>query len=49
MAEVYMAKFQPTIAEICQIPEIAQRSAEVILVETDIDMNRFRSAAQLCS
>ena len=37
MAEAYMAEFQPAIAEVCQMPGIARRSAEVILAETGID------------
>ena len=49
MAETYMAQFQPAIAEVCQMPGIARRSAEVILAETGIDMSRFPSAAHLCS
>lgn len=49
MAEAYMAEFQSAIAEVCQMPGIAQRSAEVILAETGIDMSRFPSAAHLCS
>lgn len=49
MAEAYMAEFQPAIAEVCQMPGIARRSAEVILAETGIDMSRFPSAAHLCS
>lgn len=49
MAETYMTQFQPAIAEVCQMPGIAQRSAEVILAETGIDMSRFPSAAHLCS
>lgn len=49
MAGRYMAEFQPAIAEICQMPGIARRSAEVILAETGIDMSRFPSAAHLCS
>lgn len=49
MAEAYMAEFQSAIAEVCQMPGIARRSAEVILAETGIDMSRFPSAAHLCS
>lgn len=49
MAKAYMAEFQSAIAELCQMPGIAQRSAEVILAEAGIDMSRFPSAAHPCS
>lgn len=49
MAETYMAQSQPEIMELCQMPGIAQRSAEVILAEIGTDMRRFPSEAHLCS
>ena len=49
MAKTYMNEIQPAIAQLCQIPGVAQRGAEVILAETGVDMSRFPSAAHLCS
>lgn len=49
MVKTYMSEIQSAIAELCQIPGIAQRGAEVILAETGVDMSRFPSAAHLCS
>lgn len=49
MAETYMEQSQPGILELCRMPEIAQRSAEVILAEIGTDMRRFSSEAHLCS
>ena len=49
MAETYMSELQPDIAELCRMPGIGQRSAEVILAETGADMSRFPSEAHLSS
>ena len=49
MAEAYMTQSQSDIAELCQMPGIGQRSAEVILAEIGTDMSRFPSSAHLCS
>ena len=49
MAETYMSELQPDIAELCRMPGIGQRSAEVILAEIGADMSRFPSEAHLSS
>lgn len=49
MAEAYMTQAQPDIVELCRMPGIGQRSAEVILAEIGTDMSRFPSSAHLCS
>ena len=49
MAEAYMTQAQPDIVELCRMPGIGQRSAEVILAEIGTDMRRFSSEAHLCS
>lgn len=49
MAKTYMAELLPDIAELCRMPGIGQRSAEVILAEIGVDMNRFPSEAHLSS
>jgi len=45
----YMEQYEAAIAAIDALPGIARRSAEVIISEIGIDMNRFPSAAHLCS
>jgi len=45
----YEAEFEDVIAQLEKIPGVGRRSAEVILAEIGIDMNRFPSAAHLCS
>ena len=49
MAETYMSELQPDIVELCRMPGIGQRSAEVILAEIGADMSRFPSEAHLSS
>lgn len=49
MAETYMSELQPDIAELCRMPGIGQRSAEVILAEIGADMSRFPSEVHLSS
>jgi len=45
----YMEQYETAIAAIDDLPGIAQRSAEVIIAEIGTDMERFPSAAHLCS
>jgi len=45
----YMNQYEQAIAAIDALPGIARRSAETILAEIGVDMNRFPSAAHLCS
>lgn len=49
MVKEYIAEYETAIAAIDEIPGIARRSAEVILAEIGTDMDRFPSAAHLCS
>ena len=45
----YMGQYEAAISAIDELPGIARRSAEVIIAEIGTDMNRFPSAAHLCS
>jgi transposase len=45
----YMGEYETAIESLDGVPGIARRSAEVIVAEIGIDMNRFPSAAHLCS
>lgn len=45
----YMQQYEQAIASIDDLPGIGRRSAEIIIAEIGIDMNRFPSAAHLCS
>ena len=49
LIKVYMGEYESAIAAIDELPGIARRSAEVILAEIGNDMNRFPTAAHLCS
>jgi len=49
MVEQYMAEYAQALDAIDEIPGIARRSAQVILAEIGLDMDRFPSAAHLCS
>ena len=49
MVEQYMAEYAQALDAIDEIPGIARRSAQVILAEIGRDMDRFPSAAHLCS
>lgn len=49
MVEQYMAEYAQALDAIDEIPGIALRSAQVILAEIGLDMERFPSAAHLCS
>lgn len=49
MIRDYMEHYETAIAAIDELPGIARRSAEVIIAEIGMDMNRFPSAAHLCS
>lgn len=49
MVEHYMAEYAQALDAIDEIPGIARRSAQVILAEIGLDMERFPSAAHLCS
>jgi transposase len=44
-----MAEYEAAIAAVDEVAGIGRRSAEVIVSEIGIDMNRFPSAAHLCS
>jgi len=45
----YMTQYEEAIAAIDEMPGIARRSAEIIIAEIGKDMNRFPTAAHLCS
>jgi transposase len=45
----YMSQYEKAIQAIDDIPGIARRSAEVIIAEIGLEMERFPSAAHLCS
>ena len=45
----HTAQYEKEIEALDDIPGIARRGAEVILAEIGVDMNRFPSAAHLCS
>ena len=45
----YVEQYEAAIAAIDELPGIARRSAEVIIAEIGTEMNRFPSAAHLCS
>ena len=49
MTETYMVQSRPDREELCQMPGIGPRSAEVILAEIGTDMSRFPSEAHLSS
>ena len=49
MVEQYMANYAQALDAIDEIPGIARRSTQVILPEIGLDMDRFPSAAHLCS
>lgn len=49
LVQDYMEEYEAAITALSEIPGIARRSAEVILAEIGLDMNRFPSAAHLCS
>lgn len=49
MVEQYMAEYAQALEALDAIPGIAKRSAQVILAEIGLDMDRFPSAAHLCS
>lgn len=49
LVQDYMAEYEAAITALCDIPGIAQRSAEIILAEIGLDMSRFPSDAHLCS
>ena len=49
MVEQYMAEYTQALDAIDEIPSIARRNAQVILAEIRLDMDRFPSAAHLCS
>ena len=48
MVEQYMAEYTQALGAIDEIPDIAWCSAQVILAEIGLDMDRFPSAAHLC-
>lgn len=49
MVEQYMTEYTQALDAIDEIPGIARRSAQVILAEIGLNMDRFPSAAHLCS
>ena len=49
MVEQHMAEYAQALDAIDEIPGIARRSAQVILAEIGLGMERFPSAAHLCS
>ena len=49
ITETYMVQSRPDREELCQMPGIGPRSAEVILAEIGTDMSRFPSEAHLSS
>lgn len=49
MVEQYMTEYAQALDALDEIPGIARRSAQVILAEIGLNMDRFPSAAHLCS
>jgi len=49
LIQEYMTQYEKAIQAIDAIPGIARRSAEVIIAEIGVEMERFPSAAHLCS
>jgi len=49
LIQEYMSEYESAIERISQMPGIGRRSAEIILAEIGKDMNRFPTAAHLCS
>lgn len=49
MLRDYLQPYEETIAKLDEIPGIARRSAETILIETGLDMTRFPSARHISS